>query len=54
MIAYITTLSKVISDFSERIKQTTELDVGYGRLRQQVRDGAIKRCILVGMRPSYG
>ena len=43
MIAYITTLSEVISDFNEKIKQVAEQDAAYGRLKQQVKGGVIKR-----------
>ena len=43
VIAYVTTLSKVIYDFDERIKQATKLDACYDRLRQHVKDGATKK-----------
>ena len=33
MIAYITTLSEVISDFNEKIKQAAKQDAAYGRLK---------------------
>ena len=33
VIAYVTILSKVIFNFNEMIKQDTELDAAYGRLR---------------------
>ena len=42
-VAYIMTLSKVISDFNERIKKAAGLDVGYEKLRQQVRNGEIRK-----------
>ncbi|RVW17197.1 Retrovirus-related Pol polyprotein from transposon 17.6 [Vitis vinifera] len=48
VIAYITTLSEVISNFNERIKQAVEQDVAYGRLRQQVKEGVIRRNWLEG------
>ena len=48
MIAYITTLSEVISDFNEKIKQVLEHDAAYGRLRQQVKEGVIKRYWIEG------
>lgn len=34
VIAYITALSEVISDFNKIIKQVVELDISYDRLRQ--------------------
>ncbi|RVX00199.1 Transposon Ty3-I Gag-Pol polyprotein [Vitis vinifera] len=43
VIAYITALSEVISDFNEKIKQATEQDAAYGRLKQQVKEGVIRR-----------
>ena len=43
VVAYIMTLSEVISDFNERIKKATGLDVGYEKLRQQVRNGETKK-----------
>ena len=48
VIAYITTLSKVISDFNEKIKLATEQDAAYGRLKQQVKEGVIRRYWLEG------
>ena len=33
VIAYITTLSEVIFDLNEKIKQAAEQDVAYGRLK---------------------
>ena len=48
VIAYITTLSKVISNFNEIIKQAVEQNVAYGRLRQQVDEGVIRRNWLEG------
>ena len=38
MVAYIMTLSEVISYFNEQIKKDARLDVGYEKLRQQVRN----------------
>ena len=43
VIVYISDLSKVISDFNERIKHVVKHDAAYGRLRQQVKEGVIKR-----------
>ncbi|RVW60334.1 Transposon Tf2-2 polyprotein [Vitis vinifera] len=43
VIAYITTLSEVISDFNEKIKLAAEQDAAYGRLKQQVKEGVIRR-----------
>ena len=48
VIAYINALSKVISDFNERIKHTAKHDATYGRLRQQVKEGVIRRHWLEG------
>ncbi|RVX11437.1 Transposon Tf2-8 polyprotein [Vitis vinifera] len=48
VIAYITTLSKVISNFDERIKQDVEHDTAYGMLRQQVKESAFRRYWLKG------
>ena len=48
MVAYIMTLSEVISDFDERIKKVARLDVGYEKLRQQVRNGEIRKYWLEG------
>ena len=48
VIAYITTLSKVISNFNERIKQAAEQDAAYGWLRQQVKEDVIRRNWLEG------
>ncbi|KAL6348833.1 hypothetical protein AAG906_033489 [Vitis piasezkii] len=55
VIAYITALSKVISDFNERIKQAAKHDAAYGRLRQQVKEGAIpvKKVTLALLVRSY-
>ena len=39
VVAYIMTLSEVISDFNERIKNAAGLDADYEKLRQQVRNG---------------
>ena len=39
VVAYIMTLSEVISDFNERIKQVAGLDAEYEKLRQQVKNG---------------
>ena len=39
VVAYIMTLSEVISDFNERIKKAAGLDAEYEKLRQQVRMG---------------
>ncbi|RVW49988.1 hypothetical protein CK203_082282 [Vitis vinifera] len=46
VIAYINALSKVISDFNERIKHTAKHDATYGRLRQQVKEGGLRRELL--------
>ena len=43
VITYITTLSEVISDFNKKIKQATKQDAAYGRLKQQVKEGVIRR-----------
>ena len=43
VIAYITALSEVISDFNEKIKLAAEQDAAYGRLKQQVKEGVIRR-----------
>ena len=48
VIAYITTLSGVISDFNEKIKLVAEQDATYGRLKQQVKEGVIRRYWLEG------
>ena len=48
VIAYITALSKVISDFNEKIKQAVEQDATYGRLKQQVKEGVVRRYWLEG------
>ncbi|RVW98465.1 Transposon Tf2-8 polyprotein [Vitis vinifera] len=48
VITYITALSEVISDFNERIKHAAEQDAAYGRLRQQVKEGVIRRYWLEG------
>ena len=48
VIAYITTLSEVISDFNENIKQAAEQDATYGRLKQQVKEGVIRKYWLEG------
>ena len=42
-MAYIITLSEVISDFNERIKKAAGLDAGYEKLRQQVRNGETRK-----------
>ena len=38
VVAYIMTLSEVILDFNEQIKQAAGLDVGYEKPRQQVKN----------------
>ena len=43
-----TTLSEVISDFNEKIKQAMEQDAAYGRLKQQVKEGVVRRYWLDG------
>ncbi|RVW38113.1 hypothetical protein CK203_091307 [Vitis vinifera] len=48
VIVYISDLLKVISDFNERIKHVIKHDAAYGRLRQQVKEGMIKRNWLEG------
>ena len=48
MITYITTLSEVISNFNEKIKQAAEQDAAYGKLKQQVKEGVIRRYWLEG------
>ena len=48
VITYITTLSEVIFDLNEKIKQAAEQDVAYGRLKQQVKEGVIMRYWLEG------
>ena len=48
VVAYIMTLSEVISDFNERIKQAAGLDVEYEKLRQQVRNGETRKYWLEG------
>ncbi|RVW26155.1 hypothetical protein CK203_110536 [Vitis vinifera] len=47
VIAYIMALSKVISDFNEKIKLAAEQEA-YGRLKQQVKEGVIRRYWLEG------
>ena len=42
------TLLEVVSYFNERIKQAAELDVGYEKLRQQVRIGGTRKYWLKG------
>ena len=42
-MAYIMTLSEVISDFNEWIKKAAGLDVGYEKMRQQVRNGETRK-----------
>ncbi|RVW69340.1 Transposon Tf2-2 polyprotein [Vitis vinifera] len=39
-------LSEVISDFNKKIKQATEQDVAYGRLKQQVKEDGLRRELL--------
>ena len=48
VITYITTLSEVISNFNEKIKQAAEQDAAYGKLKQQVKEGVIRRYWLEG------
>ena len=48
VIAYITVLLEVISNFNERIKQVAKHDTAYGRLKQQVKEGVIRRYWLEG------
>ena len=48
VVAYIMTLSEVISDFNEKIKQAVGLDAGYEKLRQQVRNGGTIKYWLEG------
>ena len=48
VIAYITTLSEVIFDFNEKIKLAAEQDAAYGKLKQQVKEGMIRRYWLEG------
>ncbi|RVW15655.1 hypothetical protein CK203_075362 [Vitis vinifera] len=48
LITYITALSEVISDFNEKIKHVAEQDAAYGRLKQQVKEGVIRRYWLEG------
>ena len=48
VIAYITTLSEVISDFNEKIKLAADQDAAYGILKQQVKERVIKRYWLEG------
>ena len=48
VVAYIMTLSKVISDFNEQIKHATILDAKYEKLRQQVRNGEARKYWLEG------
>ena len=43
VVAYIMTLSEVISYFNERIKKAVRLDAGYEKLRQQVRNGETRK-----------
>ena len=43
VITYITALSEVISDFNEKIKQAVDQDAAYGRLKQQVKEGVVRR-----------
>ncbi|RVW78948.1 Transposon Tf2-2 polyprotein [Vitis vinifera] len=53
VITYITTLSEVISDFNKKIKQATKQDAAYGRLKQQVKEGVIRRGTLALLVRSY-
>ena len=48
VIAYITALSEVIADFNEKIKLAAEQDAVYGRLKQQVKEGVVRRYWLEG------
>ena len=48
VIAYITAFSEVISDFNEKIKLAVEQDAAYGKLKQQVKEGVIRRYWLEG------
>ena len=48
VVTYIMTLSEVILDFNERIKQAARLDAGYEKLRQQVRNGETRKYWLEG------
>ncbi|RVW62992.1 Transposon Tf2-12 polyprotein [Vitis vinifera] len=48
VIAYITALLEVIFDFNEKIKQAAEQDAAYGKLKQQVKEGVIRRYWLEG------
>ena len=48
VVAYIMTLSKVISNFNERIKHVAGLDAGYEKLRQQVINGETRKYWLEG------
>lgn len=43
VIEYVIALSHVVSNFIERIKQVTLLDVAYEKLRQQVQEGNSRR-----------
>ena len=48
VIAYIATLSNVMSDFNDRIKQIVGSDASYEKLRHQVRDGLNRKYWLEG------
>ena len=48
VVAYIMTLSNVMSDFNERIKQATGLDARYEKLRQQVKNRETRKYWLEG------
>ena len=48
VIVYITALSEVIFDFNEKIKLAAEQDAAYGKLKQQVKEGVIRRYWLEG------
>ena len=43
VITYIMALSEVISDFNEKIKLAAEQEAAYGKLKQQVKEGVIRR-----------
>ena len=43
VVAYIVTLTEVISDFNEQIKNAAGLDASYEKLRQQVRNGETRK-----------
>ena len=48
VIAYVMAFSEVISNFNEKIKLAAEQNATYGRLKQKVKEGVIRRYWLEG------